>query len=192
MIMGRAFTREIDDGPLPPVLERAISAARNLVTPSGARKVEAKIADLDAGLKSAAGGDIDALKRALRYWQARRASMEIVAHEAPPEAVRSGASVIIRRETRQQVLTIVGEDEAEPQAGLLARTSSLARALDGAIPGEAVEFEPGGRQETHSGHFGRCRFPRRETAGVVHRHPATATSERGPATLWPSKCPNEG
>jgi transcription elongation GreA/GreB family factor len=147
--MSRAFTREIDDAPPPPVPERAVSAARNLVTLRGARQIEAAIADLDARLRRPADDDdIAALQRDLRYWHARHASMEIVDHATPPEAVRFGARVTIQRGSRRQRLTIVGEDEAEPHAGLLAWTSPLARALDDAMAGETVEFAAGGREET--------------------------------------------
>jgi len=41
----------------------------------------------------------------------------------------------------------VGEDEAEPSAGLIAWTAPLARALQGAQAGETVDLEAGGRVE---------------------------------------------
>jgi transcription elongation GreA/GreB family factor len=40
---------------------------------------------------------------------------------------------------------LVGEDQAEPSAGLIAWTAPLARALKGAKAGETVDLEAGGR-----------------------------------------------
>jgi transcription elongation GreA/GreB family factor len=42
---------------------------------------------------------------------------------------------------------IVGEDEADPAHGRIAWTAPLARALDGAVRGDVVELEAGGRIE---------------------------------------------
>jgi transcription elongation GreA/GreB family factor len=146
--MSRAFTREIDDGPPPPVPERPISAARNLVTPNGAHQIEQAIAALSQQLE--AGSDSEELvtvKRDLRYWHARHASMEIIEPMEKPTAVAFGTHVTIRRGGKAKQLHIVGEDEADPAAGEIAWTSPLARALEGAGPGDVVEFEAGGREE---------------------------------------------
>jgi transcription elongation GreA/GreB family factor len=74
--------------------------------------------------------------------------MKIVAPVAVPQVVGFGVRVRISRKERTSVVGIVGEDEAEPSAGLIAWTAPLARALDGARPGETVELEIGGRLET--------------------------------------------
>ncbi|WP_428423813.1 GreA/GreB family elongation factor [Pararhizobium sp.] len=146
--MSRAFTKEIDDAPPPPVPERPISAARNLVTPNGARQIEQMIAALTQQTAATSDGEVlAALKRDLRYWQARRASMEIMEPVAEPETVRFGTHVSIRRSRTVKDIRIVGEDEADPSAGAIAWTSPLARALDGAAPGDTVEFEVAGREE---------------------------------------------
>ena len=146
--MSRAFTKEIDDAPPPPVPERAISTARNLVTPNGARQIEQMVAALTQ--QTAATGDkevLAALKRDLRYWEARRASMEIMEPIAEPATVRFGTHVSIRRGGAVRDIRIVGEDEADPASGAIAWTSPLARALEGAAPGDTVEFEVAGREE---------------------------------------------
>lgn len=146
--MSRAFTKEIDDAPPPPVPERAISTARNLVTPNGARQIEQMVAALTQ--QTAATGDkeaLAALKRDLRYWEARRASMEIMEPIAEPVTVRFGTHVSIRRGGAVRDIRIVGEDEADPASGAIAWTSPLARALEGAAPGDTVEFEVAGREE---------------------------------------------
>lgn len=146
--MSRAFTKEIDDAPPPPVPERSISTARNLVTPNGARQIEQMVAALTQ--QTAATSDVDvlaALKRDLRYWEARRASMEVMDPVAQPASVRFGTHVSIRRGGTIKDIRIVGEDEADPSIGAIAWTSPLARALDGAVPGDTVEFEVAGREE---------------------------------------------
>ncbi len=146
--MSRAFTKEIDDAPPPPVPERSISTARNLVTPNGARQIEQMVAALTQ--QTAATSDVDvlaALKRDLRYWEARRASMEVMDPVAEPPSVRFGTHVSIRRGGTLKDIRIVGEDEADPSVGAIAWTSPLARALDGAVPGDTVEFEVAGREE---------------------------------------------
>ena len=146
--MSRAFTKEIDDAPPPPVPERPVSTARNLVTPNGARQIEQMVAALTQ--QTAATGDkevLAALKRDLRYWEARRASMGIVDPSIAPATVRFGTHVSIRRGGAVRDIRIVGEDEADPASGAIAWTSPLARALEGAAPGDTVEFEVAGRQE---------------------------------------------
>ncbi len=54
----------------------------------------------------------------------------------------------MRRGSVTSTVTIVGEDEADPSAGLIAWTAPLARALEGAEPDESVELDAGGRHET--------------------------------------------
>jgi transcription elongation GreA/GreB family factor len=146
--MSRAFTKEVDDAPPPPVPERQISTARNLVTPNGARQIEQMVAALSQQTAATSDSDVlAALKRDLRYWEARRASMEIIDPVAEPESVRFGTHVSIRRGGGVKDMRIVGEDEADPSIGAIAWTSPLARALDGAVPGDTVEFEVAGREE---------------------------------------------
>jgi transcription elongation GreA/GreB family factor len=146
--MSRAFVKEIDDAPPEPLPERPISAAPNRVTPRGARLINAAVAGLEQALAAAPDEDTTrTLRRDLRYWLARQASMQILPPEPAPEAAGFGTSVTIRRGAAESTLTIVGEDEADPPAGLIAWTAPLARALEGAEPGDIVEFEAGGRTE---------------------------------------------
>lgn len=147
--MSRAFTREIDDAPAPPPPERPVSGALNLVTPRGARLIDEAIAAIDAAL---AGTPVDetiaTLRRDQRYWAARRTTMQVVEPSEDPTAVGFGTVVRIRRNGSTRDIRIVGEDEADPAADLIAWTAPLAKALDGAEPGEEVEFAAGGRTET--------------------------------------------
>jgi transcription elongation GreA/GreB family factor len=145
--MSRAFTKEIDDAPPPPLEARPISDAANFVTPRGAELIEAETDRLTAALAGAVDGDIAAIQRDLRYWSARRQSMQVITTSATPVAVSFGTTVELKRGGKTMRLKIVGEDEADPAVGLIAWTSPLAQALDGAEAGELIEFEAGGRVE---------------------------------------------
>jgi transcription elongation GreA/GreB family factor len=147
--MSRAFVKEVDDAPPQPVAERPVSGAPNLVTPRGAQLIEQAVAALETSVASSNDETaLLSLRRDLRYWHTRRSNMKIVAPVAAPQVVGFGVRVRISRKERTSVVGIVGEDEAEPSAGLIAWTAPLARALDGARPGETVELEIGGRLET--------------------------------------------
>ncbi|HZF94546.1 MAG TPA: GreA/GreB family elongation factor [Allosphingosinicella sp.] len=145
--MSRAFVREIDDAPEPPPVERAVSAAPNLVTPRGARTIDENVAALEAALAFARGEEEARLRRDLRYWTARRASARVMAPDPHPTEAGFGTKVTIRRGILMSDLLIVGEDEADPAKGRIAWTAPLARALEGAERGDVVELEAGGRIE---------------------------------------------
>lgn len=139
--MSRAFVREDGEAPPPPPLERAVSAAPNRVTPRGLRAIGDEIARLEAALGAGQDAEVEAqLRRDLRYWTVRRASAQPMAHDPAPREAGFGARVTIRRGGAVQVVEIVGEDEADPACGRIGWTSPLARALDGALPGETVEL----------------------------------------------------
>jgi transcription elongation GreA/GreB family factor len=143
-----AFTREEDlEAAAADLPDRPISPHANLVTPEGLAALDAALATARAAYASArASADISAERTAmaraardLRYWAARRASAQLVAHPPDTETVRFGSTVEIAREDgRRQSLRIVGEDEADPAAGLISHVSPLARALMGRSPGETV------------------------------------------------------
>jgi transcription elongation GreA/GreB family factor len=144
--MSRAFVREDDNAPPPPPLERAVSSAPNLVTPRGARLIEDAIERLEGEIAGTPDEQAaEPLRRDLRYWLARRASSVEVAPATAPRAAGFGARVTIRRDGAESTVEIVGEDEAQPDSGLVAWTSPLARSLEEAEPGDVVEMEAGGR-----------------------------------------------
>lgn len=146
--MSRAFVKEDSDAPPPPPLERAVSAAPNRVTPRGARLIDAEVGRIEAALGVAAEGEAEALlRRDLRYWTARRATARLEAPDPAPEAAGFGTRVTIARGGTATIVDIVGEDEADPAQGRIAWTAPLARALEGAAPGETVELVAGGRAE---------------------------------------------
>ena len=143
--MSRAFVKEDSDAP-PPQFDRPVSSAPNLVTERGARLIDDSVARIEAALADDPA-DEETLRRDLRYWTARRASARLVERDPAPVSAGFGARVTIRRGGRQSEIEIVGEDEADPADGTVAWTSPLARALEGAEPGETVELVAAGRSE---------------------------------------------
>jgi transcription elongation GreA/GreB family factor len=146
--VSRAFVKETDDAgePLP---ELAVSSQPNFVTPAGLKQIAARVAALDAELRVArAAGDkplIARIERDLRYWTQRRASARVVPPAvAAPDVVRFGVRVTLRfPDGEERTFKLVGEDEADPAAGLV----SWAAPLGGALMGKAVgdEVAVGGR-----------------------------------------------
>jgi transcription elongation factor GreB len=142
--MSRAFVREDSDAPEPGPPERPVSGLPNLVTPRGLRMIDDEIDRIETRLAVGPDAADEAmLRRDLRYWIQRRASAQPVPHHPDPQTAGFGAKITISRGAAVQVLEIVGEDEADPAQGRLSWTSPLARALDGAEPGEMVELESG-------------------------------------------------
>jgi transcription elongation GreA/GreB family factor len=141
--MSRAFVSEDAAAAAAALLpERPVSAMPNLVTPSGLAAIEAEAARLEAHLAALAAEDParPALARDLRYWRSRRTTAQLTEPPATPEEVAFGTTVTLRRANgATQRYRIVGEDEADPAAGLLSWASPVAQALLGAVPGEVVE-----------------------------------------------------
>lgn len=141
--MSRAFTKEIDDAPPPPLPERPVSDAPNLVTPAGAQAIEAALAEIETQLAAVTEAEeVERLRRDQRYWLARKASMQVITTPEAPTEVGFGTRVTLDREGKTVSFQIVGEDEADPGAGKLSWTSPLAKALMGATPGDVVVFGP--------------------------------------------------
>ena len=142
--MNRAFVKESDgDGETLP--ERAISEHPNLVTARGLSLIEARVRELEAERSSArAANDESTLARAardLRYFQARRDSARVVTPPPGSLQVRFGVRAVLSlADGAQRSFQIVGEDEADPKAGLISYVSPLARSLLGKEVGEQVSF----------------------------------------------------
>ena len=84
------------------------------------------------------------LLRRLRYAGTRHATAEV--QDAPAaDVVGIGSRVRYRLNGAERAVTIVGHDEADPAAGLIAFTAPLGRALMGAEAGDTVEFQ--GRED---------------------------------------------
>jgi transcription elongation GreA/GreB family factor len=141
--MSRAFVTEPDtDESGTDLPDRLISPEPNYVTPEGLAMIEAELKRVHAQQASAHGDspDLPHIARDLRYWQARRASAQVIGPIAKPDHVQFGTTVVIRRNGRKQSFKIVGEDEADPAAGTLSFVAPLARALIGKEVGETVKI----------------------------------------------------
>lgn len=138
--MSVAFRRESDDEHLEPKFEIPIPPGPNLVTPRGLALIEAKVVAIEAALPTL-GDETDVAKarRELRYWRTRLATARL-ADTPDGSHVAFGCRVRLAMNGREQVISIVGDDEAEPQAGLLAFSAPLCRAIMDAEVGERVAF----------------------------------------------------
>lgn len=141
--MSRAFVREPDGSEPPePPAERPVPPGPNPVTAEGLARIEAELAALRA-----LPAPNPMQRRDLHYWQQRRAN----AQPTPPPTGRAagfGSWVTVAGlGPAPRRLRIVGEDEADPAVGLIGWRAPLARALEGAEPGDEVEG-PGGRGVT--------------------------------------------
>lgn len=145
--MSRAFVKETDNIPEVPTPERVISSAPNYVTKRGARLIEAEVDRLSQMFNAAADEEGEALQPEFRYWENRRASMQVITREPSDRTVGFGMEVNIKRNSKQQTIRIVGEDEADPKNGFIAWTSPLALALEDSVPGDTIEFEVAGRTD---------------------------------------------
>ena len=82
--------------------------------------------------------------RDLRYWTTRRASAQLAEAKPDNETVAFGMTVEIERDDgRLQTLRIVGEDEADPTAGLISWISPIAQAVLGREEGDVATVAGG-------------------------------------------------
>lgn len=146
--MSRAHVREVD-GDVPEDLpELPLSPHPNYVTARGLAQLRARLAEaaqrLDALPKTAADARQARaqVERELRWLNARIASaLPVTATNRDSERVAFGAEVVLADEAGERcTYRIVGEDEADPDAGLISWTSPLAKALIGARVGETVSW----------------------------------------------------
>lgn len=146
--MSRAFVREDrpDTEPLP---DLPLSPHPNYVTPRGLDQLRARLhaAQADLARLRAREDRLDRLperaaERDIRYLEARLASAIPVDPSGQGRAeVAFGLRVTVAdAQGREASYEIVGEDEADPAAGLIAPHAPLARALLGARVGDVVEW----------------------------------------------------
>jgi len=141
--MSRAFINEPDaDESGTDLPDRLISSEPNYVTPEGLAQIEAELKRVQAQQASQHGetAELPHIQRDLRYWQARRASAQVIEPVADPDHVQFGTTVTIRRDGSEQTFRIVGEDEADPVKGKLPYVAPLVKALIGKEPGDVVRF----------------------------------------------------
>lgn len=138
--MSVAFRRDSDEEHLEPRFELPIPPGPNLVTARGLAQIQAKVVELETllhGLSDEA--EISAARRELRYWRARQATAQLAAMP-DGESVAFGCTVAFRLNGKARSIAIVGDDEADPAAGLISFAAPLSRAMMNAAPGDLVAF----------------------------------------------------
>ncbi|WP_298198380.1 GreA/GreB family elongation factor [Novosphingobium sp.] len=144
--MSVAFRRDGDEEHLEPKFEIPIPPGPNRVTARGLALIRARVAELEQAIAGAAGNEaaLTTLRRDLRYWQTREITAELMPVPAG-EVVEFGATVHLRLNGKPRAITLVGDDEADPAADLIAFSAPLARVLHDAEPGDVLPF--GGRDD---------------------------------------------
>ncbi|WP_373491691.1 GreA/GreB family elongation factor [Parasphingorhabdus sp.] len=138
--MSVAFRREGDDEHLEPKFEHPIPVGPNLVTPRGLRLIKERVAALQADITALT--DETALKiakRDLRYWNTRQSTAELLPVPSG-ETVEFGTRVTYLLNGKQNILAIVGDDEADPARALVSFSAPISRALMGLAPGDIGDF----------------------------------------------------
>lgn len=138
--MSVAFRRDTDEEHLEPKFELPIPAGPNLVTARGLALISGRIAELEARLASEAEETaLATLKRELRYWNTRQITAELAPAPAG-DRVEFGVEVSVLLNGTEKTFRIVGDDEADPAAGLISFNAPLCRAMLGAEAGEVLPF----------------------------------------------------
>ena len=138
--MSVAFRRDTDEEHLEPKFELPIPLGPNLVTPRGLALIGSRVAELESQIAEAIDEvALATLKRDLRYWQTRQITAE-VAPASAGDSVEFGVRVTVLLNGKPRTFEIVGDDEADPAAGLISFTAPLSRAMLGAEVGETLPF----------------------------------------------------
>ena len=148
--MSRAFVKEQDgEPPESEALDLPISSHPNLLTPDGYQRLEARLRALEIQHQKlkAAGAMADlpqlgAVARDLRYLKHRLETAQVMGPDSQSlDRVGFGAQVTVEDDKgKQHSYRIVGEDEADPERGLVSYVSPLARALKDAKVGDLVTW----------------------------------------------------
>ena len=155
--MSRAFVKEADDALQSDELpERPQSPHPNYVTPKGLEQLHARVHALQAERSQLAAQDdpmartrLLEVKRDLRYFQGRveRAILVDTAGQ-PKDEVHFGAEVEIEDgDGARTVYRIVGEDEADVNAGSISWASPLGKAMIGLKVGESFMWNRAGKSQ---------------------------------------------
>jgi transcription elongation GreA/GreB family factor len=143
--MSVAFRRDGDDEHLEPKFEIPIPPGPNLVTARGKALIDGRVAALEQDIgRIEDETSLNAAKRDLRYWQTRQVTAEL-APIPSGNVVEFGTVVTILLNGKERVLSLVGDDEADPAGGLLSFTAPLSRALMDAQAGDILAFN--GRED---------------------------------------------
>lgn len=147
--MSVAFTKEDSAEAASETLlpDRPISPHPNLVTAAGVKALERQLQQAREAYDTAqAIEDINERRRQaaiplrdVRYFAARVRTAQVVADPTSTDTVAFGSTVTFRRDDgRVQTYRIVGEDEADPNAGSISFVSPVARLLLGKAVGDQV------------------------------------------------------
>jgi transcription elongation factor GreB len=150
--MSRAFVKEDDGADVSDDLpERPQSPFPNRVTHRGMELLEAQLKRLQDQRHELQADSEDLLKketlklveRDIRYVQERIERAELIDPASQPaDQVGFGAHVETEDDDgEKRGFTLVGEDEADPAAGLISWVSPLGRALSGARVGDLVVWK---------------------------------------------------
>jgi transcription elongation GreA/GreB family factor len=138
--MSVAFRRESDEEHKEPKFELPIPVGPNLVTASGLRQINEKVASLETEIADCTDDtQREILRRDLRYWHTRQTTAQL-APLPSTDRVAFGTRVEILIRDKSRTLDIVGSDEADPDKDRIAFTAPLARAIMGAEIGDLCEF----------------------------------------------------
>lgn len=137
--MSVAFRREDDDAHREPRFELPIPPGPNLVTAAGLTLLERQVDRLEAGVAALDGDAKTEAERDLRYWRTRLATAEL-APAAEAGVAGIGTRIRIRLAGKERTFAVVGHDEADPEAGTIAFTAPLARAVAGLEAGDLAPF----------------------------------------------------
>lgn len=146
--MSRGFVKEVDGDTPEDLPELSLSPHPNYVTARGLAQLRARLAETEQRLVALRRDAADIrqqralIERELRWLQSRIATAQLVsANNRDARRVAFGARVsVIDDEGSEFVYRLVGEDEADPDTGLISWTSPLARALIGARVGDIVTW----------------------------------------------------
>ena len=138
--MSVAFRRDSDEEHLEPKFERPIPPGPNLVTLRGLSLIVERIAELEDKLHGSADEAVRlGLQRDLRYWKARQMTAQVPSRPTG-DRVAFGTQVNVYLNGKAKTFRIVGDDEANPSAGLLSFNAPLSRAMLGAQSGDILAF----------------------------------------------------
>ena len=147
--MSVAFTKEDSAETASETLlpDRPISPHPNLVTATGLKALQLHLQQAQEAYEATqAIEDVNERRRQgalplrdMRYFAARVRTAELVADPTSTGTVAFGSTVTFRREDgRVQTYRIVGEDEADPKAGMISFVSPVARLLIGKAVGDVA------------------------------------------------------
>jgi len=127
--------------------DRPVSAHPNLVTEAGLKALEELLRAAQTAYEAAQKiEDVNERRREsalplrdMRYFTARVRTAQVMPAPASTDTVAFGSTVTFRRDDgRVQTYRIVGEDEADPKAGMISYVSPVARLLMGKSAGDVV------------------------------------------------------